>query len=61
MTFQFIHEMPGVYVVVTRGTLDRVRATKILNEIVERMGAATGTPGYLMDLDSYGDAPIRFD
>jgi hypothetical protein len=58
--FQFIYEMPGIQVSVEGGTLDRAQVTSILTEIVGRMGAATGTPGYLIDIDAFGGRPIAF-
>jgi hypothetical protein len=59
-TFTSIGEMPGIQVIVEGGTLDRAAATAVLKEVVNRIGAATGTPGYLIDLDSFGDRPVRF-
>ncbi len=56
--FKFIDEMPGIQVVVEGGALDRAQVSALLNEVVGRMARATGTPGYLLDLDSFGDAPI---
>lgn len=59
-TFTCIGEMPGIQVIVKGGALDRAAASAVLEEVVKRIGAATGTPGYLVDLGSFGGRPIRF-
>ncbi len=57
--FEFIYEMPGIQVVICGGTLDRAAVTRVLEDVCRRMGEATGTPGYVLDLHQFGDAPIR--
>ena len=59
--FQFIYEMFGVHVTTSGGALSKEAVERVLVEVVAQMQAAVGTPGYVVDIDAAGGAPVAFD
>ena len=56
--FQFIYEMFGIQVIVEGGALNQDAVERVLDEVVAQMQEAVGTPGYVVDMNIGGGAPI---